>query len=68
MLLIWERNATGHQLKLNKNKSKVLVLGSKERLFIRTQTHNLQIFRVIPFVKVTKRHLNNRQTETETDK
>ena len=26
--------------------------GSKERLFIRTQTHNLQIFGVTPFVKL----------------
>ena len=28
------------------------VKGSKERLFIRTQTHDLQIFGVIPFVKL----------------
>ena len=28
--------------------------GSNERLFIRTQTHNLQIFGVIPFVKLQK--------------
>ena len=28
------------------------IKGSKERLFIMTQTHNLQIVRVIPFVKL----------------
>ena len=28
------------------------IKGSKECLFIRTQTHNLQIFGVIPFVKL----------------
>ena len=32
---------------------------SKERLFIMTQTHNLQIFEVIPLYQATKRHLNN---------
>ena len=35
-----------------KNNSKH-IKGSKERLFIRTQTHNPQIFGVIPFVKQT---------------
>ena len=28
------------------------IKGSKERLFIMTQTHNMQIFGVIPFVKL----------------
>ena len=28
------------------------IKGSKERLFITTQTHNLPIFGVIPFVKL----------------
>ena len=32
---------------------------SKEGLFIRTQTHSLQILGVIAFVKPTKWHLNN---------
>ena len=31
---------------------------SKERLFIRTQTHSLQILGVISFVKLQKRQLN----------
>ena len=28
------------------------IKGSNERLFIMTQTHSLQIFRVIPFIKL----------------
>ena len=36
-----------------------LVSGEKECLFIRTQTHNLQIFGVIPFVKLQNNTLNN---------
>ena len=31
------------------------IKGSKERLFIWTQTHTLQIFGVIPFVKLHKK-------------
>ena len=34
--------------------------GSKERLFIMTRTHNMQIFGGNPIVQATKRHLNNR--------
>ena len=35
------------------------IKSSKERLFIMTQTHNLQIFGVIPFVKL----INERERE-----
>ena len=34
------------------SESYLLSFGSKERLFITTQTHNLQIVGVIPFVKL----------------
>ena len=32
---------------------------SKERFFIMTQTHNMEIFGGNPLRQVTKRHLNN---------
>ena len=43
-----ETKITDSVLKQDSNKIK----GSKERLFIRSQTHSLQIFGVIPFVSL----------------
>ena len=37
------------------------IKGSKERLFIMTQTHSLQTFGVIPFVKLQKKKKKNEQ-------
>ena len=53
-----------HILSADNKRQKIcskLMKGSKERLFIRTQTHSLQIFGVIPFVKLQKKHTLKQQ-------
>ena len=62
-----EKRMTARVLKQDPNTK-----GSKERLFITTRTHNMQIFGEIPFVKphndtsTTAKGLNTMKNESET--
>ena len=50
IILIFE-TVVGLQTQWKSTRSKHCIKGSKECLIIRTLTHSLQIFEVIPFVK-----------------